>query len=360
MMMGVLGRMLARMVVARFLLILVSVSLFVVSLEVVASMDSIMKEAADGHLALLRYGALRMPGVMNTFLPMSFLLAVVLTLLELGQRNEIVPIWAAGISPARLLLMLLPLGVLVGVAYFLLADRVVPPTVQRLSAWGVGEYADRKLHAGKQGVVWMRAGDDILRVVREDDKVTVLRDVIIFRRDRTGLLREQIYAAKARRAGGRWLLQDVVIYRREPVPPTRLEAMVYSGELKLAEGGLRSGAPEEMSLRELKYFIDNLGFGLRPVQVYEVWWHRRLADTLVPLLLLAIMLPLAARFRRGGIAATLLLAGVGVGFGFFVFDGLALTVGELGLVPGWLAAWLPVALLALLAAALHLRAQTVQ
>lgn len=360
MIMGVLGRMLARMIVSRFVVIIISVSLFVITLEVLTSMESIMEASTEGYFALLRYGVLRLPGILSVFFTMSLLLAVVLTLVELGYRNEIVPIWAAGITPLQLLIMLLPLGLALGAAHFLLADRVVPRSVQQLSQWGVGEYAGKKLHAGSGGVVWMRAGNDVLRVVEANAQATELKDIIIFRRDRTGLLTEQIYAERARRAGDRWLLEDVAIYRREPVPPTRLKALVYTGELKLAAEGLRSGDPEEMSLAELAYFIRNLGFGLRPVQVYEVWWHRRLADILVPLLMIAVCIPLAARFRRGSIAPVLLVAGVSIGFGFFVFDGLAMTIGELGLVPAWLAGWLPAVLLALLTAALFVRAEAVQ
>ncbi len=359
--MGVLGRMLARMIVSRFVVIVLSISLFIITLEVLSTMESIMQAApGEGYMALVRYGALRLPGVLSVFFPMSLLLAVLLALVELGYRNEIVPIWAAGIAPQQLLLKLLPLGLALGVAYFMLADRVVPQTVRQLADWGVGEYAGKKLRTGKGGVVWMRSGDDILRVLPEDARATRLRDVIIFRRDKAGLLTEQIHAKKARRAGGRWLLEDVAIYRREPVPPTRLKALVYNGELKLAAEGLRSGDPEEMSLAELDYFVRNLGFGLRPVQVYEVWWHRRIAALLVPLLMIAVCIPLAARFRRGSIAPYLLLGGVSIGFVFFVFDGLALTIGELGLTPAWLAGWLPVALLALLTAALYVRVQTVQ
>ncbi len=359
-MMGVLGRMLARMITARFLVIIISVSLFVVSLEVLVSMENIMAASDDGYLSLARYALLRLPGMFSVFFSMALLLSVVLTLVELGYRNEVVPIWAAGVSPAQLLRMLLPLGVIMGVLYFALADQVVPRTVYRLAQWGVGDFAGKKLHAGKGGEVWMRSGDDILRVTPVDDSASSLRDIIIFRRDKTGLLTEQIHAERAHRAGGRWLLENVIIYRREPVPPTQLKALVYAGQLKLAARGLRSGDPEEMSLADLRYFIRNLGFGLRPVQVYQVWWHRRLANLLVPLLMIAVCIPLAARFRRGSIAAVLLMAGAGIGFGFFVFDGLAMTIGELGLVPSWLAGWLPVTLLGLLTLAMYLRAETVQ
>ncbi len=358
-MIPVLGRMLSRMILARFLVIVLGMSLLVLTLEVVAYMDDITANGA-GFAGMLRYAGLRLPGLVAVFFTMSLLLAMVLTLLELGYRNEMVPIWAAGVTPLQLMGMLLPLGVLMGVVQFALEDRLVPAAVKELSGWGVGEYAQKKLSASRGGVIWMRSGNDILRAGKANAQATELSDVIIFRRDADGLLTEQIFAGTARREAGRWLLRNVAVYRREPVPPARLDALVYSGDLKLAAQGVRTGDPDEMSLTELKYFIDNLGFGLRPVQVYQTRWHRRLASLLVPLLMIAVCLPLAARFRRGNIAMVLLVGGVAIGFGFFVFDGLAMTVGELGLVPPWLAGWMPVSLLAILTLALYARAETVQ
>ncbi len=357
-MMGTLGRMISRMILARFTLIVIGVSLFVITLEVLANVDSILSRG-EGYVSLLRYAMLRAPGIVSVFFVLALLLSVVLTLVELGYRNEIVPIWAAGTSPLQLFLMLAPLGVAMGLALFVLNDRIVPATVRILSEWGVGEFASKKLNATRRGEIWMRAGPDILRAGKADPKATKLENVIIFRRDRTGLLTEQIHASSARKESGRWLMNNVVIYRREPVPPTRLKNMVYTGELRLASEKLRSGDPEEMPLSDLQYFIDNMGFGLRPVHVYEVWWHRRLANLLVPLLMIAVCVPLAVRFRRGSIAVPVLLTGVTVGFTFFIFDGISLTVGELGVVPAWLAGWLPVILLALLTLAFHVRAQTV-
>ncbi len=358
--MKIFGRMLSRMILSRFFVIVVGISLLVVTLEVIANLDDILAGAANAQASVVRYVMLRLPGLLAVFFSMSLLLAVVLTLVELGYRNEIAPIWAAGVSPFQLLLMLLPLGVVLGITQFMLSDRLVPNAMQQLIQWGVGDFARKKLHPGQGGVIWMRAGNDILRAENTNKGATRLGNLVIFRRDRDGLLSEQIYARQARRTGKRWLLENVVIYRREPVPPARVPVMVYSGELKLAAEGMRSGDPEVMSLPELRYFVKNQGFGLRPVHVYAVQWHHRLTLFFVPLLLMAVCIPLATRFRRHGVAGGLLLAGVAIGFGFFLFDGLAQTMGEIGLVPAWLAGWLPAASLALLALALYLRAETVQ
>ena len=358
--MKIFARMLSRMILSRFIVILLGIALLVITLEVIANLEDILAGATNPQAAVFHYILLRLPGLLAVFFSMSLLLAIVLTLVELGYRNELVSIWAAGVTPFRLFLMLAPLGLLLGIAQFTLSDRLVPPSVHRLIQWGVGDFARKNLRASENGAIWMRSGNDILRAQKADRNTTVLHDLIIFRRDREGLLKEQIYARRARHTGKRWLLETVTIYRRESVPPTRVPVMVYSGELKLAAEGMRSGNPEIMSLPELRHFIENLGFGLRPVYVYEVQFHHRLTLFVLPMLLIAVCIPLATRFRRHGVAAPLLLAGVSIGFGFFLFDGLSQTLGEIGLVPAWLAGWMPAATLALLALALYLRAETVQ
>jgi lipopolysaccharide export system permease protein len=97
-----------------------------------------------------------------------------------------------------------------------------------------------------------------------------------------------------------------------------------------------------MTLQDLNYFVANQGFGIRPVYVYQTWWHKRLTPFVVALMMISLCIPLATRFRRGGGLGTLFAVGIGLGFLFFVSDGIASTVGELGLVTPWLAAWTPV------------------
>jgi lipopolysaccharide export system permease protein len=77
------------------------------------------------------------------------------------------------------------------------------------------------------------------------------------------------------------------------------------------------------------------------------------------LLMMALCIPLATRFRRGGGLGILFAAGVGMGFLYFIVDGISLTMGELGFVAPWLAAWFPIVVFASLAAVLTLKAETV-
>ena len=358
-MMKIIGWMLVRMVTIRYIAILLGISFFVLSLDLLTNAKELQELRPGDTGILFDYMFYRAPSIIQNYMGISILLAMLLSLTELSYRNEMVAIWAAGLSPFRLLVMLLPLAFLAGGLQFVLSDSAIPATTPQLRDWGIGDYGADKLKVGEKDPIWMRAGPDILRAGSANADSTELKDVIIFRRDDKGLLREQIYAADAKLSAGRWTLSQVLVYYRDNLQPSKLDTLVYSGAMKPAQAGARSGAPEDMSLAELSYFIENEGFGIRPVWVYETWAHKRVSLFFTGLLMMALCIPLATRFRRGGGLGALFAAGVGVGFLYFIVDGISVTMGELGFVSPWLAAWFPIAAFGSLAAVLTFRAETV-
>ncbi|MBI2718858.1 MAG: LptF/LptG family permease [Rhizobiales bacterium] len=357
--MKIVGLMLMRMVAVRFLAILLGISLFVLSLETVSYSSEILA-LRPGDLSIVpQYILYRMPMTLVTFLPISMLLAMLLTLTELSYRNEITALWAAGLSPARIVVLLAPLALLTGGVSFLLSDAGIPWADSTLREWGIADYGKAKLKVGEKDPIWLRSGPDILRAGSANALSTRLKDVIIFRRGIDGLLDEQIYAATAALSAGRWTLNDVIVYYAGIEPPSRLGTLIYSGDIKPAAAGARSGEPENMALADLGYFVDNSGFGIRPVWVYQTWWHKRLSLVFSTLLMISLCIPLTTRFRRGGGLGALFAAGVGLGFLYFVVDGISVTMGELGFVTPWLAAWLPIGAFGAVALAMTLRAERV-
>jgi len=358
-MIRIIGWMLNRMVAVRFIGILLGICIFVLSLELLANAKDLQLLRPEDSGIVLKYMGYRAPSVLANYLGISLLLAMLLSLTELSYRNEMSAIWAAGLSPLRIIIMLLPLAIAAGGLQFFLSNTAIPLTTPQLRQWGLGDYGADKLKVGEKDPIWMRAGPDILRAEQANAQSTELEKLIIFRRDANGLLREQVYAKRAVLSGGRWVLDDVLVYYRDNLEPTHFPTLVYSGDMKPAQAGIRSGAPEDMSLAELSYFIENHGFGIRPVWVYETWANKRLSLLFSGLLMMGMCVPLATRFRRGGGLGMLFAAGVGLGFAFFIVDGVSLTMGELGFVAPWLAAWLPVAAFGALAAAMTLRAETI-
>lgn len=358
--MKILGWMLTRMLLIRFLFILLGISIFVITLDVVTYAKEILA-LRDGDLTvILSYFLMRAPATLSTFLPISVLIALLLVLMELSYRNEMPAIWSSGLSPFRIMLMLLPFGLLVGGLNFLLNDQAVPKAAPTLREWGIGDYGEKKLKVGgERDPIWMRAGRDILRAASANAQATELEDVIIFRRDDTGLLREQIMAKTAVLSHDRWQLSNVLVYYRDNLPPNRLDQMIYSGSFRPAAAGARSGDPEEMSMSDLGYFIENSGFGIRPTWVYQTWWHKRLTLFVTAVAMVALCIPLGTRFRRGGGIGVMFALGIGLGFLYFIVDGVALTMGELGFVTPWFAAWAPVLGLAAVAGVISFHSEHV-
>lgn len=359
--MRIVALMISRMVLMRLIAILFGLTLFVLTLEVVAYSKDVLAIDANGSTlsSAVTYVLHRAPLTLATFLPMSLLMALLLTLTELSYRNELVAIWSSGVSPGRLIVLLVPMAVLVGLAHFALLDRAVPAAAPSLREWGIGDYGKERLKIGERDPIWLRSGNDIMRAASASRDSRKLEDVVIFRRDAEGLLLEQVFAERAEQTDGVWSLTNTTTYFRGNRPPEQQAAMQYSGTMRPAAAGSRSGEPEEMTFSDLNYFIANDGFGIRPAYVYQTWRHKRLTPVLIAVVMVALCVPLAARFRRGGGLGMLFALGIGLGFAFFVLDGIALSVGELGFVSPWLAAWTPVLVFAALAAYLTLQTEQV-
>lgn len=335
--MSIIARFLSRMILLRFVVILLGLTAFVLTLEVVGFLTDILRIHANPLAAVGLYGAARLPSILTLFLPTSLLLALLLVMTELSYRNELTAIWATGISPARLILKLLPLALAIGLFHFLLMDQAVPYAASALHSWGIGDYATRKFATAENAPVWIRSGNDIMRAVSISADGATLEKVTLFRREPGGQLLQEVFAETATRVSGQWLLENATTYYATGQAPSHTKHLAYSGVMHFANTKLVT--PEEMPLRELAVFSANNGFGVRPAYVYELWWQKRLTPFLVAIVMLALCVPLGTTFRRGGGLGKIFVVGVGLGFVYFVADGLVTTLGETGNLSPWLAAW---------------------
>ncbi len=195
--MKIIGWLLTRMILARFFLILGGISMFAATLDAVTYAKDVLELKQNDIGAIFYYFALKLPLALSTYLPVSSLLAILLTLSELNYRNELSAIWGAGASSLRIIAALLPLGMFLGGLHFMLSDQVLPRVAPILHEWGIGDYAKKKMKLGERDPIWMRAGTDIIRAKEASAAATRLDDLVIFRRDADGLLTEQILADQA-------------------------------------------------------------------------------------------------------------------------------------------------------------------
>src|SRR5690625_4695355 len=247
--MTTLHRYVARLFLLRFLLVLIGVSLAVAAFE--------LTEVLGGDdwtsRTIARYTLLRLPSLMAQLLPVATLIAALLTVGELLRQRELVAAWSVGLSQFRLLAGLLPLLALLGLFQFLLNDQVVPRTNHLLREWSIGEFRPSGLLTGDDGHLWLRSGNDILRISAAALQRDRLVDVTIFRRDERGQPLERLDAATAERAaeGEGWLLQEVVRHEADPYHRSQVRELFWPGELEIAELHLVARPPQELPLADL-------------------------------------------------------------------------------------------------------------
>jgi lipopolysaccharide export system permease protein len=324
-------------------------------LDILGSADDIFERHGAGVLPLLYHMLLRLPELSMAALPFSVLVAALLVLAKFANNNEVLALKAAGVSYYGLLAAFLPAAILVAVAYFLLTDQLAPAASRALSAWNVEASGGPKdpVVQPSGAANWLRDGQTRVRVgaiAREGQR---LLDVTLFICDERGNLIQRVRAPEARYEDGAWTLADAEILDIDAQPGgDTVKVFNWVWETSLSPGqfvDMTAPAPT-LGVAELLRFVESPEQGNRPVNVYETWMHKRLATPFTVFLMILLSAPVAQRFQRQRSIAMELSIGMGLGFLFFVTDGLLLALGEAGALPPAVAAWAPMLLFASLGA----------
>jgi len=344
---------------------------FLLLLDLMNRGDDVVQRHGRSALALAKYAALRLPDLATFILPFAVLIASLLMLAKFARSNEIMALKASGMSFYRLLLNLLPAALLVGLLHFLVSDQVVPRTARILQQWDAaaqlaaqaGNTAEKGAStspsdnvpltppspgAGRSGD-WIRDGDSYVRIetVLADGKE--LRGVTIFERQGHPVLNERLLAQRALYDGSGWRLinvQRLSLAGGQDRKPERIAEMPWQTSLAPDHLADLTTDPATLSLAEVWRFVSHPDVGSRPVDFYKTWLLRKIALPLVTIMMVLLAAPVAQGLQRHGGLGAGLAVGVGLGFLYFVTDGLLMTLGEMGTISPMIAAWTPTALFA--------------
>lgn len=338
-----LNRYFFKLMLSRFLLLFVALTIAALMLDMLAFADEIVEDGGNSTQALLRYSLLRAPMIANKLVPFAALIATLVVLTRLVRHSELTAIRASGFSQFQLMLALLPAALLIAVPQFALDAWLAPKAISELRDWGVGEYGNSA--GGTGDVTWLRDSGNMVRIHHVNEDERLLRGVTIIRRSENGDFEDRIVAEFARYDGESWRLEQVTITDPRLNAPERRESMLWETKIEPETFSIFSEHPSEMSFYKLLRFLDNPSFGNRPQYLYDTWFHKRLAIPVTTVLMVLLCVPLVQRFERTARVTTMILGGVGLGFVYLSFDGVILSIGEAGLLPAQLAAWVPTLIL---------------
>lgn len=299
-------------------------------------------------LKAFQFYLVRLPLLISHIVPMSLLLATALTVTMLSSRRELIGMRACGVSVARALLPVLLIAGLVTPAYFLLNEEVVPKTNALANQVKNREIKNRAPIFGPLSrMIWYQAGSRVYQAEQLDLQSGEAKEISIYNLGADGLPVERIDARAARRLGkGQWELID----------PHRIEISNFGFRETPSETRIQLGeAPTEtldtkmLGVRDLARQIRETERNGYDATIYKVDFHVKLAAPLACLALPAV----ALFFAIGGPpfpgpALTLLVSCV-VGIGQILLTGVCASLGYGGFLPPFVAGWLPIASVAILA-----------
>ena len=292
----------------------------------------------------LLISALHVPLIAQLALPFVVLFAAIATLMALNRRYELVIARSAGVSAWQFLGPLCAVSVLIGVVVVL----VLNPIGAHALAWSQQlEVELRGDDAGDSGdrVPWLRQRDaDGITIIGAKTMAgggTRLGRPVFVRVGPSGGVAERIDARLARLESGKWIIDDAIV-RRPGKAPEQVERIEIKSALAPEFVEERLARPETIPFFELpakmraawSFGLNGNGFGMQ--------FHSLIA---LPVLLVAMTLIAATvsmRFARLGQSVTMILGGVLAGFLLYVMSVLVKAFGTAGIVPPFVAAWIPV------------------
>jgi lipopolysaccharide export LptBFGC system permease protein LptF len=211
--MKILDRHLIAIGLQRWLLVLFLGTFLIMLGDFIAQVGSYLSALFSARWWMfLAYEAVRLPTFIGTWLPLSTLVAAMLTAAPLINQGTLTALGAAGIAPARVFRVFMILGIVTGAASFLINDQVAPrlmPLADRLelAMSGKGDLRlDRDRAAG-----W-RSGASLWSAANGRPAAAIFGNVAVFRADSS---HRMLSAQRLIWEGDGWMLIDGVVVEGE-------------------------------------------------------------------------------------------------------------------------------------------------
>ncbi len=323
--------------------LLVFVTLFV-AIDVMSKLST-FKNISE--IALVSYYLYGLPEVLVKMLPVACLTALMVTLSSLSKNNELVALFASGISLVRLSMPMLMSVVFVSLVAFMVTDQAVPSLTKQKNYiyYRDIEKNPSMFSTVKTNRIWYRSKNAIFNIKTLSQEGKVAQGLTLyFFSDKWDLL-QMITATRVDMKGNAWDLHDgsVTVFQSDtsfPLTSNFQEKTIVMSED--ASDLQSSGHTSDMlSVKELSRFIEkNREAGLDTLR-YEVEYHNKFSFASVGLIMCLLGLPFSiGKARSGGTVLNLGIAFVLV-FIFWVLSSSTLTLGLHGYLSPVLSAWLP-------------------
>jgi lipopolysaccharide export system permease protein len=347
-------RLIHRYIFSSVLVTTLIVTLAIIAISTVLNLVDELSDVGKGDYGLalaFQFVLLQLPRGIYELFPMVVLLGTILGLGALANGSELVAMRAAGVSLMRLAASALRVGLVFALFCVFLSEWLAPRAE-------VVEYRLRALHnvgdelSAAEGGLWLRDGDSFIRVGKVVS-TQLLEEIHLYRFGPQRELQIAVEADQARFIDGRWELLQVRHTQFSPdrIRSHQLERMDWNTSLNPVLLQVSVQPPDRQTMLTLYRYARYLSqYRLDPSQYQMALWSKAAVPVMV-LIMAVLAIPFVVGPLRSTGAGQRMFVGMVVGVVFFLLNELTLSTGRVyGLSP-LLSAWLPTAVLGLIALA---------
>jgi lipopolysaccharide export system permease protein len=257
------------------------------------------------------------------------------------------------LSTGDLLFTLAKIGLVFAVMTLLVGEFLAPPSeraAQQLRLKAMGKLVAQEFRSG----LWVRDERSFVNV-REVRPDASLRSVRVFEFDDQFQLRSISQAERGRYIGaGTWTLDEVVrtVFSGDAAHVEKYSEMTWKSALNPDLLAVLLVVPERMSLVNLYIFIRHLSGNQQKTDRYDIAMWKKLIYPLAALVMMALALPFAYMQDRMGAVSIRVFAGIMLGIGFHMLNGLFSSLGVINSWPPFFSAITPSVLFLMAAASM--------
>jgi len=324
--------------------VLLALSLFIVFVRAMPDFGKF----SFGLSALLHYVVMSQPRKLYELFPIIVLIGSIMGLSAMALNSELVAMRAAGVSILRIIGSAMKIGLVFVVIGVVFGEYVVPfaeSVAQRERA--------KALHEGLQqrsSGLWLRDGTTFVNIGEVLPDLSLLR-VNIYQFEDSIRLRSQTYAARARQADGRWVLEDVreSLLGDEQVDFRLVSTRPWDTKLTDDVVSVFAVVPEGLSIQQLWRYIDHLRRNNQVTERYQLAFWQKIFLPLATAVMVLLATPFVFRpVRSGGLGSRVFL-GIMLGLAFVVLNQIIGYFGLLHALSPMLSALAPILLFFVLA-----------
>lgn len=349
----------ARMFLVRTFAFLGGLVLVLMTLDLLGESGRILAVPGNGEAELWKYVSIRLPQIIALFLPFSVLLSTLLTFMTLNQNSEITILKAVGISAHQILAPLVLAGLAIAALNFGFNERFLVRANAQFDAWKAVDYQAVPPERPTGRDVWVRAGEDIWHADRVEGKLPaiVLHNVTIYRRgqDRLATL---LQAGEATfMSDGSWQLSMVQRFDVKSGQLTNVAQLPLLSSAQPQQFVVQMVNADHLPMWQLVPAIRELKAAGKSTDQLEAKLYHKISGPLSAVLMPLLGSVAAFGLARSGKLFIRAVAGLALGFAFFVADNFAMAMADFGTYPPWAAAWAPFLLFFLLGEAVLFRTE---